>query len=332
VDANPTYSVRRYREEDGPRLLALLESAYGSWPATGVAACERPLDFLHWKHLANPAGASMLTLAESGGELIAARAYMEWPLECAGRTVPGRQAVDLATDPAFRRQGINSGLIKRGMDSYGGAPPLTLGSPNGMSRPQSTRQGWRVVGRTPLWVHPLRRGRGHAEPDAPPASEVLAADEPLRNLLGDRASPGERLATPTDADHLRWRHQPLIADYRAVTDHDGDRLLGLAIFRMRRRRELWEAAICELLVRPGDDRVARRLLRRVAEAAPADYLAALPGPRSVASRVLARAGFAPSPAARLPLGVVAYAPLEPDPYRQRSWALSLGDFERLQNC
>jgi hypothetical protein len=29
---------------------------------------------------------------------------------------------------------------------------------------------------------------------------------------------------------------------------------------------------------------------------------------------------------------VAYAPLEPDPYRQRSWALSLGDFELLQNC
>jgi hypothetical protein len=48
--------------------------------------------------------------------------------------------------------------------------------------------------------------------------------------------------------------------------------------------------------------------------------------------VLARAGFAPSPAARLPLGVVMYAPVEPDPYRHRSWALSLGDFDRLQNC
>jgi len=330
VDAH--YSVRRYRENDGPRMLALLESAYGRWPAAGIGARESPLEYLRWKHLTNPAGASMLTLAEAGGELIAVRAYMEWPLEHAGETVPGRQAVDLATNPAFRRQGINSALIKQVMESYGGAPPLTLGSPNTMSRAQSRRQGWRIVGRTSLWVRPLRPGRERGEPDAPPAAEVLAGGQPLADLLGDLGQAGKRLATRTGADHLRWRYEPFIADYRAVAEHDGERLSGLAIFRMRRRRELWEAAICELLVRPGDDRVARRLLRRVADSAPAAYLAALPGPRSVAPHVLARAGFAPSPAARLPLGVVAYAPVEPDPYRQRSWALSLGDFDRLQNC
>ena len=332
MDADPTYAVRRYREDDGPRMLALLERAFGSWPAAGVGACDRPLEFLRWKHLTNPAGASMLTLAEAGGELIAVRAYMEWPLAHGGEDVPGRQAVDLATAPAFRRQGINSELIKQVMNSYDGAPPLTLGSPNTMSRAQSRRQGWRIVGKAALWVRLLRSARKRPDPDAPPAAELLGDTERVRDLLADLRPTGERLATSRGLDHLLWRYQPFIGDYRAMAEHDGDRLSGLVIFRVRKRRELREAAICELLVRPGDERVARRLLRRVAGAVPADYVAAVPGPRSVAPHVLARAGFAPSPAARLPLGVVAYAPVEPDPYRQRSWALSLGDFDRLQHC
>jgi hypothetical protein len=326
------YSVRRYTEDDGPRLLALLQSAFGRWPAD-VCAADRPLEFLNWKHLSNPAGASMLALAEEGGELVAARAYMEWPLERKGTKVAARQAVDLATDPARRRRGTNTELIAKVMESYGGAPPLTLGLPNEMSRAQSRRQSWRIAGRVPVWVRLRRPSRGRAaEPDAPPAAGVLAGRDRLEELLRDVRRADGRLATVRSADHLLWRYRPFIGDYRAIAEEDGGRLSGLAVFRLRRPRELCEASICELLVRPGDDRVARRLLRRVAEAAPADYLAALPGPHSVGADVLLRAGFAPSPVRRLPLGVVVYSPVEPDPYRRASWALGLGDFDRLRHC
>ena len=340
--------VRTYRSGDAPRVLDLLQASFGTWPGRRVAAHDRPAEFFSWKHERNPHGRSFIVLAEAEGRPIGMRAYMLWPLVAGGERVGAVQAVDLATHPDYRGKGVNSELTKRAIAMLRETKSFALGLPNEMSRSQSRKVGWRPVGKVAVWVRvrrPLRvlRGarllRSPAQALTPPAIEApTAADcltdgRALAELLSDSDDPGARLVTDGSADYMRWRFEPFLADYRAVAEHEGGRLAGVAIFRLRQRGRLWEGAVCELLVRPGDHRTAARLLRQVARAAPLDYLTAVPVAGSTQARSLARAGFARSPIGAGTLGVTPYREeVAPDPFTTDSWALSLGDLERLQLC
>jgi len=340
------FEVRSYRAEDAPRVVGLLRAAFGDWPGPRVAAYDRPEQFFAWKHERNPHGGSFIVLAEAEGRLAGMRAYSPWPLRSGGREVAAVHAVDLATDPGFRGQGVSSRLAEHAMGILRETKSFSLGMPNDMSSSQSRKVGWQPVGRLPLWVRvrrPLRvlhraRSLKSAGPaltvpsvEAPPAAECLADAAAVAELMADAGTNGQRLATDADADYLRWRYEPVLGDYRAVTEHEGGRLTGLAIFGLRRRGELWEGSLCELFVRPGDRRTTRRLVRQIAGAAPLDYLAAVPPAGS--GRTLAAAGFVRAPVGGRALGVTIYQDGgEPDPRRLDSWALSFGDLERLELC
>jgi hypothetical protein len=220
--------------------------------------------------------------------------------------------------------------------------------PNAMSTAQSRRVGWQPVGTFPVWVRvrrPLRvahraralksAGRSLAVPsvEVPAAADCLADAAGVAELLVDSRPGGARLHTDAGVEYLRWRYEPQLGDYRAVTAYEGGRLAGLAIFGLRQRGELWEGSVCELLVRPDDRRTAGRLLRQIAGAAPLDYLAAVPPGGSAAGRTLARAGFVPAPVRARALGVTLYRDgVAPDPRTRDSWSLSFGDLERLELC
>jgi hypothetical protein len=276
------------------------------------------------------------------------RAYMAWPLSANGGAVRAVHSVDIATHPDFRGQGLNLELSKRAIEQLRETTSFSLGLPNQMSRSLSHKVGWQPVARLPLWVRvcrPLRvlgrprslRSAAGAASGAPveaaPAAHVLSDAASVAELLDDSPASPSQLNTAADAGYLRWRYEPMLADYRAVTEHDGGRLSGLAIFAVRRRGELSEAGVCELIVRTGDKRTAARLVRQIVRAAPVDYLAAVPAGGSGQAALLRRAGFVPSPAGGRPLGVTIYREgTEPDPRARRSWSLSFGDVERLQLC
>jgi hypothetical protein len=170
--------------------------------------------------------------------------------------------------------------------------------------------------------------RGAPQVSAAAAADCLGDLDGVEELLRarGRAMPGYR--TAWDRDTLLWRYDSLAADYRAVAEREDGRLAGLAIFRLSRRGRLWELRVCELMVRPGDGRTARRLIGAMTRATRSDYVVALPVPGCGRAH-LVRAGFVRSPVGVAPLGVVAYGEHEPDPSRPSSWSLSLGDLERL---
>ena len=341
--------MRTYRAGDAPRVIALLRRAFGDWPGRRVAAHGKPDEFFRWKHERNPHGPSYIVLAEAEGRLAGMRAYMPWPLRVnRGEKLNAVQGVDIATDPAFRGRGLSSQLLNGAIEHLRDTKSFAFGLPNEMSTSQGVRMGWQPVGRLPVWVRvrrPLRvlkraralksQGRSLAVPsvDAPTATQVFADPAGVVGLLSQSRANGPRYATDSDVDYLRWRYEPLLGDYRAVTEYDGGALIGLAIFDMRQRGELWEGSVCELFVRPGDHRTARRLLRQVAGAGPLDYLAAVPPANSDLARTLARAGFVPSPVGGRSIGITPYHDgLAPDPLRRDSWSLSFGDLERLELC
>ena len=165
-------------------------------------------------------------------------------------------------------------------------------------------------------------------PPAAPGARVTVLErgpEVAGLLWREPAAPG--LATARDLAYLRWRYgaAPLLG-YRAVTEERDGRLAGLAIFRVRPRGGLWETTVAEVLA-GGDVGTARRLLRRVVGAAPADHLTFAAPAGSAAARAATRGGFLPSPAGIALVANPLVADLTPDPSELGSWSLSLGDLE-----
>jgi GNAT superfamily N-acetyltransferase len=332
-------SVRPFTVEDLPRVLDLLDASLGGGPGG-----RRPPELFRWKHLEGPFGPSFMLVAEHGDRLVGLRAFMRWRFAAHGRTVRAARAVDTATHPDYQGMGIFKRLTLELLDAVGDEVDLVFNTPNAKSGPGYLKMGWREVGRVPVAVRvrrplrllgrgrgllPRRAGRAAVAPPvaAEPAAAVLEHGEQVAALLGREPASPSRLATPRDLDYLRWRYgaAPLLG-YRAVAErHDGE-LAGLAVFRVRPRGRLWESTVVEVLA-GGDPRVAGRLLRRVAAAAPVDHLTLHAPAGSPLSRPAARSGFLPTPAGIRLVANPRRADLRPDPTDLDAWALSLGDLE-----
>src|SRR5689334_265666 len=185
--------LRAYRPEDAPRVVALLQAAFGDWPGRRVAAHSRPEELWRWKHERNPHGPSYVLLAERDGQLAAMRSYMTWPLRARGRRLAAVHTVDIATDPAFRGEGISSEISRAAIEHLRETHSFALGIPNDMSRSQSKRIGWQAVASVPIWVQvrrPLRvshRARSLRSPGrslAVPSVEAPAAADELLDSAG----------------------------------------------------------------------------------------------------------------------------------------------------
>jgi GNAT superfamily N-acetyltransferase len=324
-------SVRPFVDEDLPRVLDLLDASLGGGPAG-----RRPPEFFTWKHLDNPFGRSLLLVAEHQDRLIGLRAFMRWRFRAGQRTLAAVRAVDTATHPDFQGLGVFSRLTRAALEAMDGQVDLVFNTPNGKSGPGYLKLGWREVGKVPVSVRarrPLRlllSGRARPHPEPPVAADeavaALADEAALAALLAREPAP-RGLATPRTPEYLRWRYgaAPLLG-YRAVTEERGGQLAGIALFRVRPRGRLWESTVAEVLA-GGEEATARRLLSRVAAAAPVDHLTLHAPAGTPLHRAARRGGFLPSPAGILLVANPRTAGLAPDPTRLDAWALSLGDLE-----
>ncbi|NYI07454.1 GNAT family N-acetyltransferase [Allostreptomyces psammosilenae] len=172
--------VREWRDEDEPRLLALLTEALAGGP-TG----ERTARFLRWKHRENPFGRSPGLVAETpDGRLAGVRLFMRWEFTDGPRTVRAVRAVDTATAAEFRGRGVFRRLTGELLERLAGDTELVFNTPNGNSLPGYLAMGWRPVGRLPVLVRPVRPGAFLRR-----AGSALAA----------RRAPGWRGSTPGGA-------------------------------------------------------------------------------------------------------------------------------------
>jgi hypothetical protein len=331
--------VREFREDDLPAVLELLAAAFPAWPPPHAGA--GPEEFFRWKHLSSPFGRSRMHLAD-GGRVLSFRASMPWHVSTPDGVIEGMHATDLCVHPDVRDRGVYAATLKAGQPIDKRTRALLIGTPNDRTAkwapegsqllPQARfavrpRRPLRMAARARTRHDPIESGRPAPIWETPRARDVLASPA-LEELLAERERPHGRLETLRTPEFLRWRYGPPL-DYRAVAEEEGGRLRGLAIFRLRPRGRMWEAGVTELLVRPGDTEVARRLLRAVARTAPADYVVAGPPAGTTAAAALRRAGFV----LRAPGPRVLVWPfregLRPDPCSESSWAFMLGDLEQL---
>lgn len=324
--ASREYACRRAVAADRPAILALCRLCLG-WRSGGPDEA-----FFVWKHEDNAFGESPSWVAETAdGAVVGLRMFLRWRFrDGEGHRLSAVRAVDTATHPEWRGQGVFSAL------TLGALPALAeegvdfvFNTPNGKSMPGYLKMGWSQVGKAPVAVRlasargltRLGRARTAAElwsepvSAGEPASEIFVDDHGLEKLLA-RAGQARTVSTDRSPEFFRWRYRFSPLRYRALPV--GDCLSdGVVVFRVRRRGAALEAAVCDV-VAPQGARLGPAF-REIARQTGADYLLAS------ASSVGRGAGFLPA----LGLGpVVTWKPVNRAGIPPMSQlGLALGDIE-----
>ena len=334
--------VRRAQTGDRTRILDLMRISLGK----GVIP--RSEAFWEWKHERNPFGASPVLIAEMEGELAGLRAFLRWTWRSGAQDVTAVRAVDTATHPEHRGQGIFKWLtlqLRDEMEAEGVG--LVYNTPNAQSRPGYLKMGWALVGKPALWVRPVRpvrlakalraeglQGEEASPPEiAAPRASAALADARIADIVQAASSTPTRRAYHTEPrlDVMRWRYAEIPGfEYAVLTRGEGTDG-AVAVVRSRQRGAVRELRVCELLVGSGRGaRVnARRVLRDAAQCADVDVVIALPPAWIGARRALAASGFMPVPRSGPVLTVhpLHLSGAAPNPIRLQSWRPSIGDLE-----
>jgi GNAT superfamily N-acetyltransferase len=248
-------TIRRATDDDDEKVLSLLASTLG-WRDD-----ERHRDLFLWKHRRNPFGASPAWVAEDRDGIVGFRALMRWEFLVDGVTVRAVRAVDTATHPRAQGRGVFRTLTMRGVEEMtADGVSWIFNTPNAKSAPGYLRMGWRKVGKLPAAIRPRRltalpgllSARSAADLWSLPtsagedAASVLVETERIEELLALCRSYGGGIRTRLDAAYLLWRFGRNPVGYRVL--FGGSTLRdGVVIFRVRRRGNLREALIAEVL-------------------------------------------------------------------------------------
>lgn len=318
--------TRRARPTDRAAILDLCRSSLGWSPDDPDEA------FFNWKHDENAFGPSPSWVAEAeDGSLVGLRVFLRWRFrDERGADVSAVRAVDTATHPDWRGRGIFSKLTLGALpDLRDEGVSMVFNTPNDKSMPGYLKMGWSVVGKVPVVarvrsVGSIRRVLG-ARTAAELWSEPVTTGEAAADCFGDEAEVqrlldvagrSTRFATERSVEFLRWRYGFGPLHYRAFPL--GDSLAdGVIVFRVRRRGEAIEVAVCDVIAPRG----ARTwsAFGHIARSSGADYLLA------GRSTVGPQGGFLPVPK----LGpTLTWRPLADDRLPSISdLALGLGDIE-----
>ena len=255
----------------------------------------RPRDeaYWTWKHELNPFGPSLVLLAEEHGRLVGMRAFMRWELETGTTRLAAGKPVDSVTDPQFQRRGIFSQLTQAACEqARAEGIRLLFNTPNRNSLPGYLKLGWQQVGRLRVRLDLLRPlsmawrvvSRRAVFDDNWPAScftsapqraaDVLDDAEEINALINAATRPARALATRRDQAFLKWRYSLHPHEqYYAETVRTGDRLQGILLFRLGRRRGFTEVMIDDAIVRRDSQGCLASLLESLKARTRADYFA-----------------------------------------------------------
>ena len=129
--------MRRADDSDRPSVLDLLAGSLG-WDRDQKFA-----ELFAWKHVRNPFGPSAAWVAVEHEAVVGFRTFLRWQFEHPdGRTRRAVRAVDAATSPAHRRQGIFRRLTLTAVDELiAEGVDFVFNTPNANSRPGYLRMG-----------------------------------------------------------------------------------------------------------------------------------------------------------------------------------------------
>ena len=134
------WSIRSYEKGDENRIFELMK-AVPEYSGRTLDK-EKWMRWWNWNYIDNPAGDSMILIADHEGKLVGARSTIRVKMKIAGETVTASENTDLMTHPDYRRQGIFSSLEKKSFDQLKDEGVyITYSFPGPMSYPGYIKSG-----------------------------------------------------------------------------------------------------------------------------------------------------------------------------------------------
>ena len=208
-----TLRLEPYRDEHTEEVLAVINAAFGF---------ERSLDWFQWKHREGPWGPSsgMVAIDEHG--IAGVRLLLPWRFKGSAGRVLAHRAVEAATAPRAKGQGVfsrlNRELMREATDR--GEPTFLFSTPNEQSRSGYQKLGW-------SWLEPVTHIWRPALP-RPGGSSLLSGDAALETFSAGPAD-ASSIGTAWSRESLRWRLDPRAGhEYSVIADSTKSHPSGLA--------------------------------------------------------------------------------------------------------
>ena len=147
-----TWLLRAYKEGDEDEIFELTKAVWGK----KVPEKERWMKGWKWMHIGNPAGASMMWLAEHDGKLTGQYPLILEDMKVGEEIIKSAQIVDTMVHPEYRRQGIAYALGKKALSELEKEEiQLVYGFPNQQAYPLHMKSGWLDVCPFQVMIKPL---------------------------------------------------------------------------------------------------------------------------------------------------------------------------------
>ncbi|MCH8850234.1 MAG: GNAT family N-acetyltransferase [Chloroflexi bacterium] len=204
-------TVRRYDDPaDDPRLLQLLEEAFGGWPAGGAADAAA---HLRWKLHSRPEATRSHVVAEIDGRIVGAVFYLVQEVKVGDRLLHARQGIDACISPGYRKRGVMAEIRRFSWELDVGSFDLQFG-PTGhraVIRLDDREGAARFAEHVDVLRHPLERS-SPADDAQPGAGERLGwtirvasrFDERIGEFWAEASQPFDFIVVRTK-DYLNWR-------------------------------------------------------------------------------------------------------------------------------
>lgn len=250
--------IRESTDSDIPKIVKVLRASLGD---------ELPISEEIWryKHLDNPFGLSIVLLAEADGIIVGVRAFMRWKWLLGSEEYTAYRAVDTATLPEYRGNGIFKKLTLAAVEkAKGQGDALVFNTPNDQSRPGYIKMGWERVGKIEVAVKPSFFSLWKIFWNKnQPSVKVMATHDELKDLCDNwnkKLKKRKNFFTPKSVEYLLWRYElnPL-QQYSVYADFSIFLAAGI-----KKRKGIKELRITELILNEtsSSSSLARKIIRK----------------------------------------------------------------------
>jgi GNAT superfamily N-acetyltransferase len=264
-------------------------------------------DEFEWWFERNPAGPSLISLAEDDGRLVGVACMSPYRLRIDGGEQTALVPLHVATHPDYRGRGVFTLAEQRNEAEAAQRAPIAITFPNEASRRVfAARLGWVDLPHPRVWARLALRSR------IPAGIERVRSFGPEADELWARLAPRFGNALVRDSSYLNWRFADSPRPYTCLASEGGIVVVG--------RRSVGRARVAyvaDLVAEQG--RAVRRLLRAALATAEARFLLAAPPPGGRAD--LVRSGFVPTQKRILVMG----KSLRAGARLPSQWTFALGD-------
>ncbi|MCI0607247.1 GNAT family N-acetyltransferase [bacterium] len=298
------FSIVPMREVNSEQILSALNE---------VLVPARNEEWFRWKHFENPIGPSLGWVALDDRGIIGVRLMMRWCFQVSDKRIQAFRTVDAVTLPRARLRGVFRRLTEHAVDSAAQSveAQFVFTTPNANSAPGYVSMDWQILS-------PVRHG---FQPVLPARTGRIEENEDVFDLFDHYSSPIDRFVTIRNAETIRWRYSKKSGIAYGTARLQQAESANAIIYRVVVRSGIRLLVIQELLGTRSERAI---LVHSVAKSQRCPFIFVATGKGAMK---LVR-----GPVIRRGRSVLAVRPLHaisPDPASIDSWALTLGDLERV---